>query len=1065
MSLRSLGVLLVALLLSVPAASAQEVSSGHTDALRFRPIGPTGGRTTAVDGEPGDPNVLYAGAANGGVWRTLDGGVSWEPTMDDQPVNSIGEVEVSPAAHNEVWAGTGETWYIRAYTGMGNGVYKSTDRGGSWRHMGLENTGRIAAIAAHPQDPDVVYVCALGDAYGPQPERGVFETTDGGETWEKILFVNEDTGCSDLAIDASDPETLFAGMWPVHITGWDLNSGGGEGGVYVTHDGGESWERRGGGIPTDSVGKVSVDVARSDPSRVYALIEKDDPHLYRSDDGGDTWELVNHSHAMTQRAPYYTRMRVAPDDRDRLYFLNTSLSMSKDGGEHVIRGEPYPADDAHDMWMDPADPDRLTVAYDHGVLTSPNGGKTWDVAKLPLAQMYHVAVDDRRPYNVYSNRQDGPAYMGPSRTLRGGFFAGGGPTEGDWRYIAGCESGFAVPDTAADRVWSGCYNGQLGFTDLETMQKKTVDVWPVSAIGWEPKDVRERFYWVFPIAVSPHTAGEVMVGSQRVHRTTDAAQSWNVISPDLTRDLESHQESSSGFTTDNIVTFSGSSLYALAESPVREGVLWAGSNDGLLHVSRDDGGTWTDVTENIPEIPQFAWISNVEPSHFDPGTAYISVDDHMQGNFIPYIYRTTDYGQSWERIDGDLPRCEVCNVHVVREDPERQGLLYAGTEKAVYFSLDDGDHWNRLTGARGGHTDDRLPPAPAYWLTVQREFDDLVLATFGRGIWILDDIGPLRQMDREALASDVLLFEPRDPYRFQPVAGRLSAVGTQMETANPREGVPISYWLGSGADSAPTLEILNGEGEVIRTMEGTAEAGLNRVWWDLRHEGRKTVTLWTPPPEARWKEVPNEGLPSQQWGGSYDQGPEVVPGEYTVRLTAGGEEQSRTFRVQKDPRSEGTIEDIEANVALQLELLEETNRVIDAVNRLEWTRRQLTDLLEASERVGQDGALADSVRSVREQAIEVENAFMDVHRPGGLEEFASPMKLYGRYIHLMSRLNGDADFPPTGAEREAHRFLRKRLEEAEAEMETLYGQAIPALNEVLRAEGRPALTAAPPDGS
>lgn len=1048
-------------LLPAPRAAAQEVPTEKLDAMEWRHVGPTGGRTIAVAGEPGNPLVAYAGAAAGGVWRTVDGGIDWEPVFDDQPVQAIGALAVAPSAPDHVWAGTGETFYIRAYTSPGNGVYRSTNRGDSWDHVGLEETARISRIVVHPRDADVAYVCALGDAHGPQRERGVFRTTDGGDTWEHVLFVDEDTGCSDLAMDPNDARTLFAGMWPVEITGWNLHSGGPGGGVYVTHDGGESWEKAAGGLPEGPVGKTSVAVARSDPDRVYALLEGEDPSLYRSDDGGETWRLMSRSHAMVQRAPYYTRVRVDPDDRNRIFFLSTGFAMSEDGGKTVQRDEPTRADDVHDMWIDPEIPDRMLVAFDHGILTSPDDGRHWEQTKIPIAQLYHVAVDDRRPYQVYANRQDGPAYMGPSRTRMGGFFGPGGPTEGDWRYTAGCESGFALPDTANDRVWGGCYNGQLEVMDLDNLQDRAVDVWPMSAIGWQPKNVQERFYWVFPIEISLHRPERVYVGSQRVHVTTNGGESWTPLSPDLTRDLESHQESSTGFTTDNIMTFSGASLFSLAESPLEEDVLWAGSNDGKLHVSRDGGESWTDVTQNIPGIPEFPWISNVEPSHFDAGTAYVSVDDHMQGNNEPYVYKTTDYGETWEQISGDLPSSNLSYVHVVKEDPERPGLLYAGTERAVYFSLDDGEHWNPLHTATAGDDQERLPHAPAYWLEVQPEFGDLVLATFGRGIWILDDVSPLQQLDRKVLEAGVHLFEPRDPYRFQSVAAREREVRSEMETADPEPGVPLDYWLGEEAASdtanSVTLEVLDAEGRAVRTLEGTSEAGLNRVWWDLRHEPRKTVTLRTPPPNARWREVPREGLPSQQWGGNFQRGPEVVPGTYTVRLVAGDTALTREFVVRKDPHSKGSVEDIRAQVELSLRLQEEVNRVIEAVNRLEWIRAQLDDLERALEDAGDAPAVADSVAAVKQEAIRVENRFMDVHRPGGAEEFRTPMKLYGRYLFLMGRLDASADFPPTEQQREVGRELRERREAAEADLRALVEARIPALNEQLRGTGRPAV--------
>jgi photosystem II stability/assembly factor-like uncharacterized protein/flagellar hook assembly protein FlgD len=1022
------------------SAPAPAVQPTQLASLHWRSIGPTGGRTDSIAGEPGNPLVAYVGAASGGVWRTLDGGIDWKPVLDDIAVSAIGALAVAPSAPEQVWAGTGETFYIRAYTAMGNGVYKSTDRGSTWKHSGLDDTGRISRIIVDPRDADLVYVCALGSAYGPQQQRGVFRTTDGGQSWKRLLFVNDQTGCSDMAISPADSKTLFAGMWRVQIRTWDLKSGGPGSGLFVTHDGGETWSRVEGGLPDQDVGKTSVDIALSDPSRVYTLMEgRGDPSLYRSDDGGRTWRLMNHSHGMVQRAPYYTRLRVAADNPDRIYFLSTNFSMSDDGGKTVEVDQPTAADDNHDLWIDPKDPHRILLAYDHGVMLSPDGGKSWERTKLPLAQMYHVATDNATPYNVYSNRQDGPAYMGPSRTREGS-----GPTEGNWRHIAGCESGFAIPDTVHHRVWGGCYNGQLEFTDLDDMQTRSVDVWPMSAVGWEPKDVKERFYWVFPIALSPHDPSRVYVGSQYVNLTTDGGTDWHHISPDLTRNEPTHQTSSTGLTVDNLMTFDGATLFSLAESPVQAGVLWAGSNDGLVHVSRNAGTSWTDVTAKMPGVPHWGWISSIEPSHFDAGTAYVTVDDHMSGDFNPYVYKTADYGQSWTSVVGDLPHGGVTNnVHMVAEDPGRRGLLYAATESGVYFSLDDGAHWNSLQSD--------LPRVPAYWIAIQPQFHDLVLATYGRGIWILDDVSSIEQMNADNLSAAVHLFQPRDTYRFQPVASHEAEIRSQMKTEDPPEGVPIDYWLGAGARSRVTLEVLDGSGHLVRTLEGTDKPGLNRVWWDLRHEPRREVTLRMPPPNAPWRIVPPEGLPSQQWGGRFRNGARVVPGTYTIRIKADGQQQTRQMQVLKDPVSHGTLPDIRAQVALSQKVQTDVNRVVDAVNQLEETRKQLDDLTRSLSQ----GATRSEAERLLKLATEIEDMFMDVHRPGGAEEFATPMKLYGRMIHLMTRLDDSADYAPTEPDKQVADALNTQLSGAQERFGGLMHHDIAVLNEQLAKEGKP----------
>ena len=663
--------LLVVPLLAAPVARGQEPDTTLWAQLRYRFVGPDGNRASAVVGEPGNPMVAYVGAASGGVWKTEDGGVHWRAVFDSEPAQAIGALAIAPSAHTVVWAGTGETFFIRPTTALGDGVYRSTDAGRSWRHMGLDSTGRIARIVIDPLDPDVVLVCALGRGYGPAQERGVYRTADGGRTWTRVLFVDSGTGCSDLAMDPGDPQTIFAGMWQLEVKPWQLASGGSGSGLWVSRDGGVTWRRLAGhGLPftTQAVGKIAVAVAPSAPNTIYALFEERDPTLYRSDDRGVTWRRVSRNHDMAERAPYYVRFTVAPDDPDRLYFVSVRFSESRDGGRTLTRVGFQAGGDNHDVWIDPLNPDRMMIAHDGGASITLNGGKSWMRVVLPIAQMYHVATDIGIPYHLYGNRQDGTSYRMPSRPL------GGAITEGDWGHVGGCESGFAVPDTVDGRtVWSGCYDGGLEVYDARTDQTRNVRVWPEAGYGWRPADVKYRWNWTFPIAISPQDHRRVYVGSQFVHVTTDGGASWSVISPDLTRNDTTHQRSSGGVTTDNLMTFDGATLFAIAESPVQAGVIWAGSNDGLVHVTRDSGRTWRDVTGALPRLGPWGLVTNIEPSHFDAGTAYLAVDRHQLDDLEPYIFRTRDFGRSWERISDSLPRGPLAFVHVVREDPRAAG--------------------------------------------------------------------------------------------------------------------------------------------------------------------------------------------------------------------------------------------------------------------------------------------------------------------------------------------------------------------------------------------------------
>jgi len=1031
---------------------AQQVDSSFFAALRWRHLGPEGNRAIAVVGVPGNPLIAFVGAASGGVWKTLDGGASWRPTFDDQPAQSIGSLAIAPTAPNEVWAGTGETFIIRPALAMGNGIYKSVDGGEHWKHMGLDSVGRIGRIRIHPRNPDIVYACALGHAYAPQTERGIYRSTDGGNTWKQVLFVDEHTGCIDLALDAQRPDILFAGMWQLQVDPWMLNSGGTGGGVYVSRDGGDTWKKIAGhGLPAadHAVGKVAVDIARSNPDRVYALIEDDQPSFYRSDDGGRHWRLMNRNHDMAERPGYYTRFRVDPADEDRIYFTSVRFSMSEDGGQSLVPNPPRGGGDTHDVWIDPFDPDRFMVADDGGANITLNHGRSFERVTLPIAQMYHVYTDNEVPYNVYGNRQDGYSYMGPSNSLSGAI------TPAFWHSVGGCESGFAIPDTAGhNEVWSGCYDGGLELYDPLTRHARNVRVWPEAGYGWPPAKLKYRWHWTFPIVISPHDHTTVYVGSQFVHRTTNGGQTWEVISPDLTLNDRSKQQSSGGKTTDNLMTFDGAVLYALAESPLEKGLLWAGSNDGQIHVTRDGGGTWENVSGNLPGLPEYGQVSNIEPSRFDAGTAYAAVDLHQMGDFDPYIYKTTDYGEHWHRVDGGLPRSVFSFVHVVREDPVRPGMLYAGTDNGVFFTLDDGAHWMALQN--------NLPHAPVYWLTVQPHFHDLVVATYGRGIWVLDDVTALRALDARTLASAATITRPRPAYRFQPIHSVTSGA-SHVIGRNPPYGASLNVFLSAGAAGPMKTEILDSRGNVIRTIEGKGKAGLNRIQWDLRYTAPKAPRLRTPPPGMPWVRLDEKGgRRLRSWdldlvGGQ--RGPLAAPGLYTARITVGSQVLEANLEVRKDPHSAGTIDDIRAQLAMSLALRDDLDRVGRMIDRLEWVRKQIEDLRGMLASDSTAAEVTDSVAAFHDRLLEVEGRLFDIHLSGSREDaFRNPMRLYGRLSALASDVGASgADFPPTDQEKEVHAVLRQRLEQATRRMDELLGTDLPALNQRLGERKVPAV--------
>ena len=1020
--------------------SAQEVSTSAFASMRYRHIGPLGNRITSVAGVAGDRFTYYAGAASGGLWKTEDGGVNWRPVFDDQPVHSIGEVEVAPSDPNIVWAGTGEP-FIRSNVSIGNGVWKSTDAGDSWTHMGLEGTGRISRIIVHPTNPDIVYAAAIGHGYAPQPERGIYRTLDGGATWEHVLFVDEETGASDLVMDPNNPRVLFAGTWQIAIRTWTRTSGGPGSAIHVSRDGGTTWTRlSGNGLPTREIGKIALCMSRADSRRVYALIETGDGvpweggdtdggELWRSDDGGHNWALVSYDRDLAGRTAYYTRCEVNPDDADEAYFLAAAYSTTLDGGvtssaAGFLEG---PVWDHHDMWIDPHDGDRQIVAGDGGLAISGNRGGTWFRAQLPIAQMYHVTVDNAIPYNVMGNRQDGPSTRGPSNSRMGGLFGVGIP-RGVWHSVGGGESGFATPDpTDPNIVWSsasgvGAGGGIVSRWDARTGQYREVEVWPESTTGHPADSLRYRFQWTFPLLISPHDHNTIYVTSQHVHRTTNRGQSWEVISPDLSTDNRSRMGISGGLTPDNIGVEYCCVIYAFDESPLEPGLFWAGTNDGLMHVSRDGGANWTNVTDNIPNLPPDGVVRGIDASRHTPGKAYMVIEHHQVGDFEARAYRTDDYGESWTAINGGIDDGVLSYTRAIHEDPVRPGLLYLGTEASVYVSFDDGDRWQRF------HTN--LPPAPMYGLVVQEHFNDLVVGTYGRGYWILDDVTPLQQLTPEVAARAVHLFAPRPAYRFRPVSAPFTMFDDQSDGENPPYGASINYWLAEAADDSVFIEVANADGEVVRTLQGTTDAGVNRIWWDLMNEPVEEVRLRTKPlygddvplGEDRWRPLPGGPL-GGPGAGTFLQ----PPGTYTVTLRVRGETHAQQLEVRKDPHSEGTMADIELQVAALADIRADLEATGELINRVEWVRRQVLDVHAVLEDRGDAEELTAAADSLNQRLIAAEDGLFQMRATGtGQDAIRYPTRLIERLGYLFTTVSV-GDFRPTDQQGEVHTLLKQRL--------------------------------------
>lgn len=1005
---------------------AQSFDPNLFSALKYRYIGVDGNRTIAVVGEAGNPMISYVGAASGGIWKTEDGGHTWKPIFDDQDVSAIGALAIAPSNPKHIWAGTGETFVIRPAHPIGNGVYKSIDAGKTWQNMGLNATGRIGRIVVHPTDTNIVYVAALGHTHAPQQERGVYKTIDGGKTWSRIFFIDDKTGCNEIEINPLNPKILYAAMWQVEVKNWGLNSGGKSSGIYRSTDEGKTWQalNKTGQIPFGEnhiVGKTSVCIAPSAPSVVYALIEDKEPCLYRSNDDGNTWELMRKDHSMAQRASYYTRVRVSTGSPDEVYTICVNISKSKNGGKSWVKGEGSPwamGGDCHDMWFDPKNPDRAMVAHDGCMNMTFNGGKTWQNVNLPVAQLYHVAVDNDVPYNVYGNRQDGYSYRGPSNSLQGNI------PLGLWRNVGGCESGFAQPDpTNSNIVWSGCYDGGLDVTDLSTGIARDVRIWPETGYGWKPADMKYRWHWNFPMVVSKHNPKKVLVGSQYVHQTTNGGQSWEVISPDLTTNDPAKMGNSGGISYDNLFTWDACTLLNMAESPLREGIIWAGTNDGLLHITTNGGKNWLNITSNIPDLPSGGTVSCIDPSNFDAGTAYVSYRFIYVGDFKSYVFKTTDYGKTWTKIVGDLPQNQSSTIFQIKEDPEVKGLLWAGTDNGVYFSPNDGKNWTRLKN--------NLPPVPVYGITIQKNFRDLVIGTYGRGFYILDDITPIREYTEGVQRSDAHLFTMRPTYRFQQRQG-IHSDRDAFAGQNPSYGVSINFYLKDTLKKACDIIILNLKGDTVRQLKGTNKVGINRIFWDLRAEPAKLPKLYTKPRDKEWVELDSATGTRNIYPWDLDMQPGlnpplVPPGLYSVHVKIPNVTLQQNVEVLKDPNTLNSSADIERQYALGLKLnksIKETTKLIEDIER------KRADLQKRMKNEKSSDKLKDW-QNQEEKLYQIESELLDIKQTGARQDnFRNPVQVLERFLAISKEVNASGDHAPTDQQGQVYEIQQKKLESA-----------------------------------
>lgn len=1040
-----------ALFATAPLGGAEK-DKGPLQHLKYRAIGPAaGGRVSRACGIASDPLVYYAAAASGGVWKSTDGGYSWKPIFDDQPIASMGAIAVAPSDPNVIYVGSGEA-NIRGNVQPGNGIYKSVTAGKTWTHV-WKQKGQIGQVIVHPTNPDIAYAAVLGSAFGPNPERGVYRTTDGGKRWEQVLKKDADTGAIDVCFDPKNPRILFAALWQVRRTPWSLSSGGPGSGLYRSEDGGDSWKQlKSGdeGLPDGPWGRIGIAIAPSDSNRIYALIEAENGGLYRSDDGGAKWELASPGRFLRQRAWYFSTVHVDPHNADVVYCPNVRLLKSIDGGKNfqMIRGTHH--GDHHDLWIDPNNPRRMLDSNDGGVDVTVNAGATWYAPPLPISQFYHISVDNRIPYRVMGNMQDLGTASGPSNSLMAG-----GIQLGEWHTVGGGETGYSVADPSdPDVVYAGEYGGYLTRYDHRTGQTENIAVYPINPSGKGAEDLRYRFQWTAPVVISPHDPRVIYHGGNVLFRTDNAGKSWKPISPDLTRNDRSKQKFSGGpITGDNTGAEYYDTIFALAESPRRAGVLWAGSDDGLVHVSLDAGKSWGNVTPAIPGLPAWGTVCCIEASHHDAATAYVVVDAHRLDDDRPHLWKTTDFGKSWSSLTDKLPANDF--LRVVREDPKVPGMLYVGSEHHVSFSSDSGKTWTKL------QLD--MPTAAITDLAVKG--DDLVVGTNGRSIWILDDLTPIRAGVPPAGSGPQLYpIQPAIRWRYRSD----NYVEDKMAADNPPKGAIIHYYLDKKPTEDMVLEIFDDAGKLVERITSkkqppeieetdpdapghvhkptvlATEPGIQRVVWRLTHAGPKLI------PKAK----NDVGVPHV--------GPFVMPGTYTVKLKVDDKTMTAKVEVRLDPRVRSTPEELRERYKMSLALYDEIGRVSETVIELQAIRAQLKERIEAVAKLPEAAEWSKHAASLIRQLDLLEEK---LHNPRATVTYdilaqQGGAKLYSQLVPLYYSVT-DADGPIPQGLREVFTDHVKEVRTLEAEWHALRQGEVASINERARLLGLPAIIMRP----
>ena len=1002
--------------------------------LEWRSIGPAnmGGRIADVEGVPGNPNVVYVATASGGLFKTSNGGITWKPIFERQSTISIGDIALAPSNPDVIWVGTGES-NVRNSVSFGDGVYKSTDGGTNWQHMGLRNSERISAIAIHPQNPDIVYVGALGHAFGPNEDRGVFMTTDGGKTWTKTLYLDREHGVSDLDIDLNNPNILYAGMWNFERKPWTHRSGSENGGVYKSIDGGRTWKKITNGLPK-LLGRIGIRSAPSNSNVVYAIVESKEGTLYRSDDRGETFKQVSKQTNIVSRGFYYTTVRVDPNDENRVFAVASGLFISIDGGKtfRAITGRTHI--DYHALWMDPKNPKRMWQGQDGGIAVSYDAGETWEyVNNIPLGQFYQIYADNRLPfYYVMGGLQDNGAWTGPSRTREPA-----GIMNDDWRMVS-FGDGFYVINHADDpEIYiSESQGGNILRTDFRTREQQEINPWGRGSGDGPAQGEKYRFNWNAPIILSPHDKNTVYFAGNVVFKSVDFGKSWEQISADLTtNNPEKLKDAGGPIAIENTSAEYHSTIISLAESPLQKGHVWVGTDDGNLQVTTDGGKTWNNLTPNVNGVPANSPVSHVEPSRVSPQTAYVAFDRHMFDDFRPYIYKTTDGGKSWSAVAGNLPA--KAYVQVVREDPKNPALLYAGTEIGLFASYNGGREWIPLNLKN-------MPNVAVHDIFVHPRENDLIVATHGRSVWILDDATPVQRMTPTIVNSNAHLFPVRPGLRFASFFTRYG-IGDKVFTGpNPSYGALVTYYLKDKLDDKATfkIEILDESGKLVQELnKPSREKGLNRLAWNLRYGGAEVRR----PPSAE-----------ETAFGSSPRGPQVLPGNYTVKLTVGDKTFSEPVEVRLDPTINVALADLQTLLDLQMKLRDMQSATNTALRFLDSIEEQLkhTETTVKNLHKEPDKELMKALEDYKKQIAALEDRL--VRRSEGLG-FPGKSQVADRIGDLFFSVDG-TNAAPTQYQRQYFQELLPGFRERMTEANRFIKDTIPLWNEKLRGWNAPTLT-------